>query len=233
MGDVVKGDGVKSDGVQGRPAKKSSPLWDARKAETEQKIIDAATRLFTTDGYAATSLAAVADAAQVGSRTVYLRFGSKAELLKRAIDVAIVGDTRHLDVTHRDWFEQATTAPTLHERIDAYTRGTAALMARAAALIAVAAQAEASEPLIAEAGAAGRAATQQHIAGIWRAMHADGLLHPDVDLDWIIATTGPLGQAETYTLIIRTLGWDTDTYRTWLYDTWLHCASTPSHPIRP
>ncbi|WP_067840383.1 TetR/AcrR family transcriptional regulator [Nocardia lijiangensis] len=222
-----------SEGVKGPASKKTSPLWDARKAETEQKIIDAATRLFIADGYAATSLAAVADAAKVGSRTVYLRFGSKAELLKRAIDVAIVGDTQHVDLAHRDWYLRAGTAPTLHDRIAAYAPGTRALMERVAPLIAVAVQAEASEPLIAQAAQAGRTATQDNIAGIWRRMHADGLLHPDADLDWIIATAGPLGQAETYILITRTLGWDPATYQQWLHDTWLHFATTPSRPAQP
>ncbi|MFE2999921.1 TetR/AcrR family transcriptional regulator [Nocardia sp. NPDC059246] len=208
--------------------KKTSPLWDARKAETERKILDAARRLFIADGYAATSLAAVAEAAEVGSRTVYLRFGSKAELLKRTIDVAIVGDMQDIDVAHRDWHIRAATAPTLDDRITAYARGARELMERAAPVIAAAVAAEASEPLIAEAAQAGRAATQQHIADIWRRMHADGLLHPDADLDWIIATVGPLGQADTYNLMVRTLGIDPDGYERWLSGTWLRLATTPS-----
>ncbi|MFE3056642.1 TetR/AcrR family transcriptional regulator [Nocardia sp. NPDC059239] len=208
--------------------KKTSPLWDARKAETERKILDAARRLFIADGYAVTSLAAVAEAAEVGSRTVYLRFGSKAELLKRTIDVAIVGDMQDIDVAHRDWHIRAATAPTLDERITAYARGARELMERAAPVIAAAVAAEASEPLIAEAAQAGRAATQQHIADIWRRMHADGLLHPDADLDWIIATVGPLGQADTYNLMVRTLGIDPDGYERWLSGTWLRLATTPS-----
>ncbi|GAB2550534.1 TetR/AcrR family transcriptional regulator [Nocardia heshunensis] len=211
-----------------RDVKKTSPLWDARKAETERKILDAATRLFITDGYAATSLAAVADAAEVGSRTVYLRFGSKAELLKRAIDVAIVGDTDDIDLAHRDWSQRAVTAPTLHERIAVYASGASALMHRAGPLIAAAAAAEASEPVIAEAGRVGRAATQQHIADIWRKMHADGLLHPEADLDWIITVVGPLGQVDSYNLMTRTLGFDTAAYEQWLRDTWLRLATSPS-----
>ena len=213
-----------------RDVKKTSPLWDARKAETERKILDAATRLFVADGYAATSLAAVAEAAAVGSRTVYLRFGSKAELLKRAIDVAIVGDTEEIDLAHREWPVRAASAPTLHERITAYACGSRELMERAAPLIAVAAAAEAGEPLIAQAARAGRTATQQHIAELWRRMHTDGLLHPDADLEWIVVTAGTLGHAETYNLMIRTLGWDADTYEQWLYGTWLRLATTPSNP---
>jgi hypothetical protein len=62
-------------------------------AQTEQRIVTAATELFLADGYPATTLEAVAKRAQVGARTVYLRFGTKAALFKRVVDVAIVGDT--------------------------------------------------------------------------------------------------------------------------------------------
>ncbi|KAA8883811.1 TetR/AcrR family transcriptional regulator [Nocardia colli] len=208
--------------------KKQSPLREARKAETEQKILDAAVRLFLTDGYVATTLADVAAAAGVGARTVYLRFGTKADLLNRAIDVAIVGDTAEVGVAHRDWHVRAATAPTLEERIRAYAEGARGLMERAAPLIAVAVQAEASEPLIAAAATAGRDATHANITHIWQQLHADGLLDPGVDLDWVIATVGLLGQAETYILMTRTLGWDPAAYQQWMYDTWHHFAVTPS-----
>ncbi|MCX4094226.1 hypothetical protein [Nocardia sp. alder85J] len=106
-------------------------------------------------------------------------------------------------------------------------------MERAGPLIAVGVAAEAGEPLIARAAQAGRQGTHENIADLWRRMHADGLLHPDADLEWIISTAGPLGQAETYNLIVRTLGWDPDTYQQWLYGTWLRLATTPSTLTEP
>jgi AcrR family transcriptional regulator len=63
------------------------------------------------DGYTATTLAAVAEAAQVGARTVYVRFGTKAALLKRVVDVAVVGDAEPVDVG-RDPARSAMTALT-------------------------------------------------------------------------------------------------------------------------
>ncbi|MEV6561522.1 TetR family transcriptional regulator [Nocardia sp. NPDC051756] len=212
--------------------KKQSALREARKAETEQKILDAAVRLFLTDGYVATTLADVATAAGVGARTVYLRFGTKADLLNRAIDVAIVGDTAEVDVAHREWHVRAVTASTLDERIRAYAEGSRGLMERAAPLIAVAVQAEASEPLIAAAAKAGRDATHANITHVWQQLHADGLLDPGIDLDWTIATVGLLSQAETYILMTRTLGWDSAAYQQWLYDTWFHFALTPTRSVR-
>src|SRR6201987_6367019 len=98
-------------------------LRAARVADTEERILAAARTLFLRDGYAATTLAAVADAARVGHRTVYVRFGTKAALLKRVVDVAVAGDTRPIDVIGRDWFQTALTAPTLAARLAACARG--------------------------------------------------------------------------------------------------------------
>lgn len=71
-----------------------------------------------TQGYHATALTEVADTSGVGHRTVYLRFGTKAALLKRVTDIAVAGDARPLGVTHRDWFHTTLNAPTFDERID-------------------------------------------------------------------------------------------------------------------
>jgi AcrR family transcriptional regulator len=55
-----------------------SPLRRAQIRQTEERILAAATELFLADGYVATTLEAVARRAQVGARTVYVRFGTKA-----------------------------------------------------------------------------------------------------------------------------------------------------------
>src|SRR5215469_21024 len=73
-------------------------LREAQIAHTEQRIVTAATELFLADGYVATTLEAVAKRAQVGARTVYVRFGTKAALFKRVIYVADAGDTLPVDV---------------------------------------------------------------------------------------------------------------------------------------
>src|ERR1700748_3075075 len=91
-------------------------LRQAQTALTEQRIVAAATELFLADGYGATTLEAGARRARVAARTVYVRFGTKAALFKRVVDVAIVGDTLPLDVLSRDWAEAALTAPTAAER---------------------------------------------------------------------------------------------------------------------
>jgi AcrR family transcriptional regulator len=200
----------------------SSPLPSLRQAQiaqTEQRIVAAATELFLADGYVATTLEAVAKGAHVGARTVYLRFGTKAALFKRVVDVAIVGDTEPVDVLGRDWMRVALTASTAAERIAASAAAGRQIMERTGALFGVAQQAAAVEPLIAGFWQQGREQTRHAHAVFWTRMADDGLLDPRVDLDWLIDTTTILAAAETYLLITRVTGWDLDTYQVWLATT--------------
>src|SRR2546430_3424949 len=94
------------------PVGEGATLRQAQTALTEQRIVAAATELFLADGYVATTLEAVARHARVAARTVYVRFGTKAALVKRGVDVAIVGDTELVDVLGPDWMIEAMSAPT-------------------------------------------------------------------------------------------------------------------------
>ena len=206
------------------PASPLPSLRQAQIAQTEQRIVVAATELFLADGYVATTLDAVAKHAQVGARTVYLRFGTKAALFKRVVDVAIVGDTEPVDVLGRDWMQAALTAPTAVERIAASAAVGRQIMERTGALFGVAQQAAAVEPLIAGFWQQGRQQTRHAHAVVWTRMAEDGLLDPQVDLEWLIDTTTILAAAETYLLITSLTSWDLDTYEGWLATTWARLA---------
>ena len=200
-------------------AARPAGLRAARVLENEERIVRAAHELFVRDGYRATTLTAVADAAGVAHRTVYVRFGTKAALLKRVVDVAIVGDLAPIDVVSREWYRTATTAPTLDARIAAAAEGSTRLLASAADVIAVAREAEATEPLLAAAARAGRAATRDSIRTFWTRAHDDGLLPAGCDLTWLADTTSVLAHADTYLLMRETLGMSPERYQSWLVTT--------------
>ena len=204
------------------------PLRQAQVAHTEERILAAAAELFLAEGYLATTLAAVARRARVAARTVYVRFGTKAALFKRVIDVAIVGDTQPVDVLGREWAHTAFTAPTAAARITAFAAGGRQIMERTGALFAVAQQAAAVEPLIAGFWQQGREQTRHAHAAFWTRMASDGLLDPAIDLDWLIDTTALMSAAETYLLITRMIGWDLDTYQDWLATTLTRLATADS-----
>jgi AcrR family transcriptional regulator len=61
-----------------------------QRRRTEARILDAATRIFLTDGYDRTTIRAVASAAGVDAGLVMHYFGSKQDLYRRVIDAAPV-----------------------------------------------------------------------------------------------------------------------------------------------
>ena len=192
----------------------------ARRAETEARLVEAASELFVERGYAATTLADVADRAGLAARTVYLRFTTKAELLRRCVGTAIVGDAAPVPLAERDWLAATMTPATLEDRIRQMAAVTARLMGRTGALLDVARQAAASEPDIAAAAQAGRDDTRRTLHEFWRRAADDGLLPAEADLGWLAETATLLAQADTYLLLRATTGWDVDVYERWLADTW-------------
>ena len=211
--------------MSGPVNRRTSPLREAQIAQTEERIVAAATELFLADGYLPTTLEAVARRAQVGARTVYVRFGTKAALFKRVVDVAIVGDTRPVGVLDRDQAQAGMTAPTAAERIAASAAVVRQIMERTGPLFAVAQQAAAVEPLIAEFWQQGREQSRHAQEVFWTGMADDGLLDPATDLAWLIDTASLLGAAETYLLATRMTSWDLDTYQSWLATTLTRLAS--------
>ena len=96
-----------------------SPLRQAQARRTQARILDAATQAFRSQGYAGTTVAAVAAAAEVSVAAVELAFPTKPDLLKAAIDVAIAGDDEPVPVLERPWAESARAAPDATAFLDA------------------------------------------------------------------------------------------------------------------
>jgi AcrR family transcriptional regulator len=70
----------------------ASQVRDEQARRTRRAIVTAAHDLFLAQGYAATTIDGIAEAAHVSRRTVFNSAGGKVALLKLALDWAIVGD---------------------------------------------------------------------------------------------------------------------------------------------
>jgi AcrR family transcriptional regulator len=106
-----------------------------RSRRTRRRIIDAAAVLFLERGYAGATVRAIAEAAGVAVPTVELGFGTKARLLKAAIDVAIAGDDEPLPVLDRAWADTARRATSPAELLAVAAEVIAAAQRRSAGLV--------------------------------------------------------------------------------------------------
>jgi AcrR family transcriptional regulator len=76
----------------------------AQAAQTRADVLAAAVECFSESGWSGTTLNAVAERAGVAVETVYNGFGTKKQLLREAMDVAVVGDAEPIPLVDRpEW----------------------------------------------------------------------------------------------------------------------------------
>jgi AcrR family transcriptional regulator len=88
---------------------------EAQARLTRQRILAAATRVFLEHGYAGATTRAIATQAGVAVPTVEASFGTKARMLKAAIDVAIAGDDEPVPMLDRSWVVEGLQAETAEQ----------------------------------------------------------------------------------------------------------------------
>lgn len=101
-----------------------------RSRATHWKIVEASHRLFSTQGYAATTMAQVAEAAGVAVQTVYFVFHTKPALLARAIDFAVMGRDDPRPPEEQPWYLAMTDASGIAEAVRNLVTGVGSIMPR-------------------------------------------------------------------------------------------------------
>src|SRR3954447_11588038 len=96
---------------------------------------------------------AIAAEAGVAVPTLELGFGTKARLLRAAIDVAIAGDDEAVPVLERDWVRTALAAPGPEEFLAVVAGVIGPAQERSAGLLLAVFEASANDPELAELAA--------------------------------------------------------------------------------
>jgi AcrR family transcriptional regulator len=214
----ARGEGPGAD-AQGRPPKRYASQLRAEQARrTRRAIVTAAHDLFLTQGYAATTIDAIAQAAHVSRRTVFNSVGGKAALLKLAWDWAVVGDDEPIALADRPVVKaivaesdpRKSLALWVHAANDiaARTAPLGEVLTAAADIDPAAAQllAEASHNrLLGAAGFIGHLASLDGLAAGMTEQHA-------AELCWAV-TDGHL-----YRLLVTQRGWSTADFNRRLYN---------------
>jgi AcrR family transcriptional regulator len=143
--------------------------------ETRRRIRASAAQLFVRDGYAATSMKAVATHAGVSERTVFLVFPTKAALLADCIRVAVRGDDDATPLLAREQWQALLQAPP-ERMLGLLADASAQLLGRTARLLAVGESVGPEDPQLNEARERGRAATRSDMLEVARAMTRAGAL---------------------------------------------------------
>lgn len=85
--------------------------------QRRREILDAAFREFTENGYAGTSMAAIAKRAKASKETLYAWFTNKAQLFAALFSSRLEGLNRHVEIASRDDPSPANLLPVIAEDI--------------------------------------------------------------------------------------------------------------------
>jgi AcrR family transcriptional regulator len=192
---------------------------------TRQRVAEAAAELFVRDGYAATTISAVARHAGVSAQTVYNTFGTKAALLKTAYDITLAGDAEPVPLADRDEVRALYEEPDAASFLRGYARLGRKVLDRVGPLmLQVVAGAEAGDPdLVAHRETTNRERLQgtSMVAG---RLDALGALAQGVSVEAARDRIWTLNSVEVWHLLTGTRGWSGDDYQEWIGDAM--CAAT-------
>ena len=201
------------------PAKRyASEVRDEQARRTRRAIVAAAHDLFLAQGYAATTIDGIAQAAHVSRRTVFNSVGGKAALLKLALDWAVAGDDEPIAMADRPAVKAIQAEPDPRQALMLWVQTVTEVAARSApigeVLTAAADVDPAAAELLAEASRNrlfGATAFIRYLASL------DGLAAgmPEqraADLCWALM------DGHLYRLLVAQRGWSTAEFTRWLSD---------------
>jgi AcrR family transcriptional regulator len=135
---------VRMAAVKQQPESRTSRRDRAR--ATRLRITKAAYTLFCERGYAGTTMADIATAADVAVQTVYFTFHTKSELLSRAYDFAVLGEGNPLPPEQQPWHAEMTAEPNIVVALRHAAEGIGEILTRATPLDTVVRAGASSDP---------------------------------------------------------------------------------------
>lgn len=196
---------------------KGTGVRAAKTTANRAKMLAAARELFTTCGYTATTMKAIAEQAGMAVQTLYFTFATKRAILSELLDVEIAGDTEPVATMDRPWFAEAIAAPPA-EQLRLQVAAAATIYARVGPLLEVIRSAAATDPELAELWQIN--ITQRHLVQLRlaEALATKTPLRADIDAaraaDIALAILAP----EAYHLLVGERGWTSEEWASWATD---------------
>ena len=205
-----------ADDVKISRRKYHSPLRADQARETRRRVLEAAFRLFVDRGYAATTVASVADEAGVSPETIYLSLGGKRGLLEGVIETAIAGGENGARQDDAWWAETAQLQGS-RERLEKMVEYSCRILARTWPIHTVIRGAADKEPF---AAALGKRLLHDRLTAQTRRVRE--YLGDELREGLSVSEAGQrycaLASPELYYVLVIEFGWKADQHRRWLTD---------------
>jgi AcrR family transcriptional regulator len=203
--------------------KYDSPRRREQAAATRRQILDAAQELFERDGYAATTMAAIASEAGVALKTVYIAFETKSNLLRELWNLLLRGDADDLPVAQRDWYREVLDEPDPERALRLNARNARAVKERIGRILGVIRDAA---PLDPDTGALWERIQSDFYENQKAVVDSLGIrdADPAADILWT------LNHPDVWLLLVGRRGWTPERWEEWFADT--SCAQLLGRSLR-
>src|SRR5579872_790036 len=196
----------------------------ARRAAAEQtrhSILESARRLFLEKGDAASTMPAIARAADVALDTVYATVGTKAELFKLLVEAALSGRDEAVPSDEREYVRAIREEPDAARKLRIYANALADIQPRLAPLFQVL---QTAASLDADLGAlwqeiSSRRATNMRMLA--KNLIAAGRVRTGLTESMVADVLWSMNSPEFYLLLVGQRGWSPQEFGLWLADAWI------------
>lgn len=188
---------------------------------TRGLILEAARRLFVENGYAGTTMPAIAQSAGVSLDTVYAAVGKKPTLFKLLVETAISGRDEAVPAEERDYVRAIRAQPDAAGKVRLYAQALRNIQPRLAPLVHVLQAAARLDP---ELGVLWTEISQRRAANmrlLAEDLAATGHLAPGLSIGMAADILWSMNSPEFYMLLVEQRGWSPDVFEQWLAQAWI------------
>ncbi len=201
-----------------KPRAYNSPRRREQAAATRSAVLAAAGRQFETHGYPATTIAAIADDANVSLKTVYLAFESKAGVLRALWNERLRGDSEAIPVSDRDWYREVLNEPNPERKLRLNARNSRAGKTRLGGILEVVRSGADSDPEVAKLWARIQSEFHANQKAIVETLAEANALAPGLSVERATDILWTLNHPTVWLLLSRGRGWSAEEYEQWFAD---------------
>jgi AcrR family transcriptional regulator len=206
----------------------NSPRRREQAAATRREILEAAQRLFERQGYAATTMQAIAAEARVALKTVYVAFETKSGVLRALWNLRLRGDSDQVPVAQQQWYREAVEEPDPERQLRLNARNSRGRKVQIAALLDVIRSGALVEPDIEALW--NRIETEYHANQrvIVESLDEKQALRPGLDVERATDILWTLNHPNLWQLLVGERGWTPEEYEQWCGN--LACSQLLNRP---
>ena len=196
-----------------------SPRRRQQAADTRRDILEAAQRLFEQQGYAATTMAAIAAEAGVSLKTVYLAVETKSSLLRALWHLLLRGDEDDVPISERQRYRDDLAEPDPERQLRLNARNARIVKQRAGALMGVIRNAAPTDPELGALWSRIQSDFYDNQRPFVESLQAKNALRSGLDVTRGTDILWTLNHPDVWLLLVGERGWTPEEWEQWFGDT--------------